>query len=300
MTDIVRQSLTDRVYDHLLTMLASKKFKIGEKINARSITEDLEVSRTTVNKALERLAEAGWVKNNDKGRPVVAGYPAKKEAPADANFPFDFSNQTDSAYEVILEKILRGDFQPGEMIKERPLANDLGVNPATVRRAAEWLRNEGLLVRMPRRGWRVSLLDSRDVKDIYQVRLMLEPLTIQGAVHRITEEALRELEVDCERLIAAGEKATAYDRRTADHKFHRTLCEASGSRVLADTLDPLIRKLLLITTVGFRYGRAIRTFEEHKEIVEALRKRDANAAINHLKAHLRTALKFVLDTWERP
>jgi DNA-binding GntR family transcriptional regulator len=227
----------------------------------------------------------------------VVGYPSKKEAPA-ADSEFDFSNQTDSTYEVILEGILRGNYQPGEFIKERPLANQLKVNPATVRRAAEWLRNDGLLVRMPRRGWRIAILDSRDIRDIYQIRLLLEPLAVTGAIHRIKDETLDELEAECDRLISAGENASVYDRRRADHHFHGTVVEASGSRVLAETLDPLIRKLLLITTVGFRYGRASGSFEEHKAIVQAMRARDENEAVQQIKAHLRTALKFNIDAWE--
>jgi DNA-binding GntR family transcriptional regulator len=297
MAAIVRESLTDRVYDYLLGMLASRKLKIGSRLNARTITEELAVSRTTVNKALEKLIGAGWLKTNEQGRPIVASYPPKKEAPI-GDSQFDFSNQTDSTYEVVLERILRGDYQPGDVVKERPLATELQVNPATVRRAAEWLRNDGLLVRMPRRGWRVASLDSRDVRDIYQIRLLLEPLAIQGAATRIKDETIDDLEAECDRLIASGEKASAYDRRRADHHFHRTICEASGSKVLSETLDPLIRRLLLITTVGFRYGRAARSFEEHKAILQGLRNRDENEAIQHLKTHLRTALKFNIDAWE--
>jgi len=299
MADIVRQSLADRVFDHLVAAIAARKFRIGAWLNARNITDELAVSRTTVSKAIERLIAKGWVATSDEDRPVVVAYPPKREVLQTADAPFDFSNQTDSAYEVVLERILRGDHEPGDVLKERPLATELKVNPATVRRAAEWLRNDGLLVRMPRRGWRVALLETRDVKDIYQIRLLLEPVAIQGAIPRITDATLDQLQAECDRLIAAGEKATAYDRRTADHRFHRTLCEASGSRVLVETLDPLIRKLLLITTVGFRYARSSRSFEEHKAIVQALRKRDPNEAIHHMKAHLRTALKFNLDTWER-
>ena len=83
------------------------------------------------------------------------------------------------------------------------------------------------------------------------------------------------------------------------HRFHRVLSEYSGSRVLAETLDPLVRKVLLITTVGFRFGRASRSFEEHKEIIRALRNRDLNLSMSRMKTHLRTALIFNLDAWER-
>ncbi|MDB6123509.1 MAG: transcriptional regulator, GntR family [Pedosphaera sp.] len=297
MTLISRQSLSGRVYDHLLAKLALRKLKIGERINARDVTDELSVSRTTVNKALESLVKAGHVKINETGRPIVASYPPRSKK-VDGECSFDFSNQTDSTYEKILERILRSDLEPGEIVKERRLANELGVNPATVRRAAEWLRNDGLLVRLPRRGWRVALLESRDVKDIYKVRLLLEPLAAQGAVERISETGLNELEEETDRLIADGEKSTAYERRKADHKFHMTLCESSGSRVLAQALDPLIRKVLLITA-GSRYGRVSGSFEEHKEILAALRQRNLDQVIKRLKAHLSTSLRLNLEMWER-
>ena len=166
MSGIVRQSLADRVFDHLVTTLATRKLRIGARLNARTITDELAVSRTTVNKAIERLVDKGWVKSNEKGRPVVAAYPGRKKVPPTGETGFDFSNQTDSTYEVILERVLRADYEPGEVLKERPLAAELKVNPATVRRAAEWLRNDGLLVRVPRRGWRVALIETRDVSKI--------------------------------------------------------------------------------------------------------------------------------------
>ena len=298
MANIVRQSLSDRVYDHLVRLLASKELKIGSRINPRNITEALSVSRTTVNKAIEAMIKAGWLKANEKGRPIVSAYPPKQNGSRSPSF--DFANQTDSTYEVILERIQRGDYVPGEVVKERPLANELGVNPATVRRAAEWLRNDGFLVRLPRRGWRVVLLEACDIRDIYQVRLLLEPLAVHGAAHRISEDRLDELEEECDRLIELGEKATVYDRRTADQRFHRTLWESSGSRVLADVLYPLVRKLMLITTTRFRYGRTSRSYQEHKEILSALRRRDAAGAVAHMRSHLRTAMKSNLDAWERP
>lgn len=300
MRNIVRQSLADRVYDHLIAALAARSLTIGSRLIPRTITDKLNVSRTTVTKAFDRLIQDGWIKADENGRTIVAAYPPRSRLPGPVKpVSFDFSNQTDTAYEIILERILRGDYAPGDILKERPVAGELGVNPATVRRAAEWLRNDGLLVRLPRRGWRIDSLNTRDVKDVYEIRLLLEPLVVAGTAIRITEQTLDELEKECDRLITAGEKATVYERRSADHRFHRVLSENSGSRVLAETLDPLVRKVLLITTVGFRFGRASRSFEEHKEIIRALRDRNIDQSVSRMKAHLRTALKFNLDAWER-
>jgi GntR family transcriptional repressor for pyruvate dehydrogenase complex len=102
-----------------------------------------------------------------------------------------------------------------------------------------------------------------------------------------------------DRLIALGEQATVYDRREADHQFHRTICAASGNRALCDVIGPLIHKVLLITTVGFRYGRSTRSFEEHREILEALQERNEAEAVKRMKTHLRNAMKFNAEIWER-
>ena len=115
----------------------------------------------------------------------------------------------------------------------------------------------------------------------------------------ISDDDLDQLEEETDKLINLGEKATVYERRDADCQFHQKIAQASGNRILTETLEPLISKVLLITTVSFRYGRAARSFEEHKIIVEALRKRDEKEAVKSIKSHLRNAKKFNTDIWDR-
>lgn len=293
---VLRTSLVDRVYQHLTAQIACKSLKVGDRLNSRQIASELSVSRTTVNKAIELLISDGWVSVDESRHTIVVARPRKLKIHEETEF--DFANQTDASYELLLERILRGEFGPGEIIKERPLAIELGVNPATLRRAAEWLCRDGLLERLPRRGWRITLLTPNDIRETYDIRLLLEPVAISGAVLSITEDELDELEEDTKRLIDLGEKATVFDRRDADYQFHQKLCQASRKRILAETLEPLIRKVLLITTVGFRYGRASRSFEEHETILAAIRKRDEKSAIKSMKAHLRNAKKFNVEVWD--
>jgi DNA-binding GntR family transcriptional regulator len=297
MATVTRQLLVDQVYQYLRGQLAARRLSVGAHLNALLIAQELGISRTTVNKAIARLIEAGWARPDEGRRPVVVAYPRDKGGAEEVAFAF--ANQTEKTYEAILERILRGDYRLGEPLKERRLAQELGVNPVTVHRACEWLCNEGLLVRLRRRGWQVVALRPADLKDVYRVRLLLEPLAIRAAVQHIPDATLDELEAETERLIAAGEAATVYERRQADHRFHRALYEAAGSRILAEAIEPLVRKALLMTTVRFRYGRVARSFEEHKEVVAALRRRDEAGAVKHLKAHLRSALQSNLAAWER-
>ncbi|MBU6410302.1 MAG: FCD domain-containing protein, partial [Verrucomicrobia bacterium] len=68
------------------------------------------------------------------------------------------------------------------------------------------------------------------------------------------------------------------------------LCEASGSKVLAEAIEPLVRKVLLITTVGFRYGRVSQSFKEHKKILQAIRKRESKETLKQLRLHLNNSM----------
>lgn len=284
-----RSLLSEGVYDHLVARLANRQLKVGERIQPSQLADELSVSRTTVNRALERLIEEGCIKTKARGQLVVAARP-KGKITSHTN-GFHFSNQTDRTYETLLERILKGEFAPGEILKERPLAQSMGVNPSTVRRAAEWLSKDGLLERIPRRGWRVTVVDSHDIHDCYQVRLLLEPLAIEGAIMRLTDEELSILETEADRLIAAGEKVEAHEHRQADYQFHRALIEASGNRILFNILDPIISKVMLLAAVNFRFKRTSGTFEEHKAVLQLMRQRDEAGAVRKLKAHLQNAMK---------
>lgn len=283
-----RELLTDRVYDHLLQRFARKHLPLGTRLYPGRLATELSVSRFTVNKALAKLERKGWIRSDAAGHPILRNYPTGKPQPV-APAEFRFTNQTDSIYEAMLDQILRGKWQPGEELKETRVAQLLKVNPATVRRAAEWLSNEGLLTRMPRRGWKVSLIDDADIQDIYRIRMALEPLYVSSAIRQISPETLDRLESESNELIRLGEKATVYQRRQADYNFHRTLAEASGSRTVCQTLEPLIRKTLLVTAVSFRFARTRQTYEEHNRILAGFRRNDEDEAIEQLKVHLHNA-----------
>ena len=296
MASISRQLLADHVYQYLVGQLTAHSLPIGSHVNALVIAEELSISRTTVNKAVARLIEDGFVRPDGRSRPVVVGYPSPR--PVRAVVSFSFANQTEQTYEALLEGILRGNYHPGEILKERRLARELGVNPVTIHRAAERLDSDGLLERRRRRGWQVVKLRVGDLREIYRIRLMLEPLGVPKATARISEATLDELEQEADGLIAQGEQSSVYERRQADYRLHRSLYEASGNRILGETLDPLIRKALLMTTVGFRYSRISRSLEEHKEILLALRRRDPVEVVRRLKAHLKAAMAFNITAWK--
>lgn len=290
-----RELLVDRVYRHLLDRLAARDVPVGAHLNAQRIAEELDVSRTSVHGAITRLVEEGWAAPDRGRRPVVRQHPPKRRDGGDGSF--DFQNQTERTYETILDRIQRGEMRPGEVLKARRLAQDLGVNPITVQRAAEWLRNDGLLDRLRRSGWRVVKLRLSDLREIYALRILLEPRALRRAARRLDASVLDALEAEADRVIALGDEATVFDRRQTDMNFHFTLARLCSSRILRETLEPLIRRSILITTVNFRYSRVVSNFGEHNEVVAALRQGDVTGAAKLLQEHLRAALALNVEQW---
>jgi DNA-binding GntR family transcriptional regulator len=297
MESLPRPLLVDRVVEYLAAQLAGHHLSIGSHLNAEHIARQLNISRTTVNKAIGRLVEQGYVRPDSSRRPIVVAFP--ESAQNSDNVTFEFANQTERTYEAILERLQRGDFSPGETIKESRLAKELRVNAVTVHRAAEWLCNDGVLVRLRRRGWQVVSLNRSELNDIYRVRALLEPLAVRQAARRITEATLERLEERVQRLAEAGDKAEAYERRQLDFDFHHSLAVASGSKVFAETLEPMVRKLLLLAIGNDRGTRIKEDVRDYQTVLAALRKRDSAAAVLAMKNHLRNSQLHAMAVWDR-
>lgn len=280
------QNLSSRVYEHLHEQLTARRLPLGSHLNSLRIGRELGVSHTTVNKALAQLIEEGWVRRDESRHPIVVGFPRQRSR--SRKRPFEFSNQTESTYRSIYERLVKGRYSQGDMIATRPLSDDLGVSVGTVRQALEWLSKDGLTVRLPRRGWQVTLISDDDRKDIYRCRLQLEPLALKRAIGRINERALDELVAENERVFAR-KNATEYDRRQADYRIHRTIVDHAASPILTEQLDLLLRKAILMTPLHAEVNEA--AYSEHRTLLECIRQRDVRQATKALRDHLSWVLQ---------
>ena len=109
------------------------------------------------------------------------------------NFSNSFS-LTDEIADVVRERILKGEYEIGEKIKENQIASELKVSRTPIREAFKLLENEGLIDYIPNRGCFAKGFTKQDVDDIYAVREALEELAVRWSVARITEPELVALE----------------------------------------------------------------------------------------------------------
>ena len=101
------------------------------------------------------------------------------------------SRRSDLAYQAIREAIAFGHIKPGEWLRQEALADELNVSQVTVREALSRLVAEGLAVHIPYKGVKAVLLPPAELRDVYELRALLEGFAVELAAERISPEELR-------------------------------------------------------------------------------------------------------------
>jgi DNA-binding GntR family transcriptional regulator len=182
-------------------------------------------------------------------------------------------------YSEIRRSIIVGHHEPGERLDLEAMTKVYGTSVTPVRDALQMLSQEGLVTIKPRSGYYVTHVTLKQLRDMLELRKILEVASIKRAAARITEEQLQELE----QVHAGytGENVESYDRYMEENRcFHCLIAEASGNQELAKALahlhDRLVRFMVLC-----RAGRTMET--RHTRIIEVLRSRDVEAACQAMR-----------------
>ncbi|MDQ2065862.1 GntR family transcriptional regulator [Xinfangfangia sp. CPCC 101601] len=194
------------------------------------------------------------------------------------------------AYTLILEAIEGGTYKPGDRLVESELAERLGVSRTPVREALQRLETQAMLTR-DGRSLIVSSLDHNQLAELYAVRTELEGLAARLAARHATEEELRVLQsMVAEDHALAGGDPRALSR--ANKRFHKQIHLASHNRFLVQQLDLVHRSMALMANTSFAAeGRDEVALAEHDVIVDAIARRDGDAAYLALKNHISQAFE---------
>lgn len=291
--------LSGQVYGHLLGQLAARKLALGDHVKAQVVAGELSVSQATARKAIARLVDDGWLSTGENGRPVVVKHPPLSTAGKTHAAPdgvFEFTSRTESTGRTILELALNREFPLGKVIKARPLAERLGVSLSTVREALDWLCRDGGLVRVPRRGWQFARLKLGEIQTMFEIRRRLEPIVLKRAWRKLHQPTLDALLAETDQIVENFDHIPRIERLLAEHRFHQSLIDMAGDSVLAEVLNPLIRKMMLV--VSMTHGLSRSSFPEHRRILLAIRERDLKKATECLKRDLRNPLEVNFVDWD--
>lgn len=200
----------------------------------------------------------------------------------------------DDAYSVIKKAISDAQYAPGDFLRESRIAEDLGVSRTPVREAIRRLEAEGWLEVLPNRGARVRRWSTRDVEEIFEARLLIEPYLVGQAALLITPEQITELDELAERtrVIASGDQNAepADSWFDANKRFHDILTGAAGNRRLLQSLQSM-KEVPLIKWTYASYGDADRerSARQHLEIVQAVRAKNPAWAEAAMRCHILAA-----------
>ena len=195
------------------------------------------------------------------------------------------------ALEELRRAIVAGELRPGQRVGQEEIADRLGVSLAPVREALAALEQEGQLTYKPRRGYFVTELRLEDLREIYELRTLLEGRAARWAAPLLDTDALERIELAAREVVEAAEANDVAAELAANRRFHFALLEAPGQ---AHTLRVI--KLLWDSTETYRalYYNSPRERTEavraHERIVAALRAGDADRLVAELDAHRQRAL----------
>jgi DNA-binding GntR family transcriptional regulator len=190
---------------------------------------------------------------------------------------------TDLAYEAIRDRILRGELEPGALLRQEELSRAMGVSRTPVREALMRLVSDGYVERLHRRGFRVAGGMIRDLVALYPILAALERLACETAFRRITPARLGELDRVNDEIRRATQRGDARAAIARNQEFHRLLCEECDNPRLIRLLDELSAEVmrLEIWSFGSETDRE-QTLRDHDEIVAALRLHDHTRALETL------------------
>lgn len=206
--------------------------------------------------------------------------------------PFQVRKFSDIALEMIRERILVGQLQPGERINEVALAESLSISRPPLREALRMLHGEGLVEFTPR-GATVASFDLESVQQLGDVRIALECQMARLAAERADERDIARLEGLMARIESAlCEPDHAYPR---DTDFHSVLALATRNARLADAADDVKRRLSLARSkTGSDAERARRALGEHRAICDAIIAHDPGAAEAAMRIHIEGSMRAMV------
>ncbi len=194
--------------------------------------------------------------------------------------------------ERLREQIFAHQMAPGSWVDEQSLALQLGISRTPMREAIKVLAAEGLITMHMNRGAYVTEVDRRDLEQIFTVLSLLEGQAAKETALRATEDQLTELDNLHHRLEKAAADRDLDQFFEINVKFHELIQGIAGNRWMNNTIADLRKVLKLQRRDSLnRTGRMQNSVIEHRQILEAILKRDPIAAEAAMRKHLAHGLE---------
>ncbi len=203
-------------------------------------------------------------------------------------------------YRALKTEIIKGSLKPGTKLSEGKIAKQLGVSRTPIRETLKQLAAEGFVKMNPNQAVVVSNASLEDVQEVLQIRGVLEGLAARLATKIVNEEEIKELEKYQKQMEYYTNKDDALAFSEMDAEFHELILNICGN-------NRLIRIRKNLSEQAHRYrirslsvpGRLKYSLKEHQEIIEALKRKDAEQADRLSQKHIENVLANILAHKEK-
>lgn len=194
-------------------------------------------------------------------------------------------------YKAIRDLITSYQLKPGVKLIHQELADKLGVSRTPVREALERLDQEGLVIRIPRRGFYVAEVGEEEARELYELREALELYALRKSMERgISPDSLAKLDAFGQKYKTLLRDDTLRERMIVDMDFHLQLAGFAGNSALVQALRGVFERLILrIRTEGYRLESGAEALREHIVLINALRSGNRRKSEDLLTAHIHGA-----------
>ncbi|PLX30956.1 MAG: GntR family transcriptional regulator [Clostridiales bacterium] len=199
--------------------------------------------------------------------------------------------------EELKEAILTGKFKEGQALKQEEIAAMFETSLIPVREALRTLEVQGLVEFKINKGAFVSNLSVDEVKEIFEIRTMLESGAIEIAAENITGEDIEKAEAI---LDGMDNETDGKSLSRLNWKFHSIIYEASNRKKLIQMIAPLhanVERYMMLYLVDMKYHSTSQS--EHRLILEACKNKNGKLASDILKAHLGLASEHLIEYLKR-
>lgn len=200
----------------------------------------------------------------------------------------------DEAYNELQKWIITGKLKPGTKLRDQDLSDTLGISRTPIREALLRLENDGLVVTKANRWTLVSPIDLEEAENIYSIVWTLEALAMKQAFPHFTLKDIDELERYNENLNKVMKTGNQIAKLQADNEFHNKILQLSHNLELPKLLSSLKLRIKRIEIHYFNeVDRMNASYEEHQKIIDLLRKKDMELAIEAIKSNWKNSLKSI-------
>lgn len=201
--------------------------------------------------------------------------------------------------EILRDDILAGIYKPRQRLIEEELSERFFVSRTPIREALKRLETAGLIEIEPYKGAFIADIDLNEIRDSYELRCVLESFVTEHAVAYITTDVINQLQCSMERMencILAGDNRGFAQE---DHHFHALIFDHCPNKVAVKVLNEQLERTAAFRRLSWRTtGGMQNSMKGHKNILDAIKAGDPEAASIYASRHIRLYLKENLSKSE--